>query len=367
MLLFLRLSICVQRRLKLEEFRRIEAEEQIMKQTKQRALERQRAQKAAELKVKMKAFACRKCSCKFSSNFKLHLHIQAKHTKKSVSSFISFTDIFTVTLSIISIISIIFDIIFNIFFSISFIFFIVSSTSSSILIFSPFTSIEISSSASSILSSTLTISYADVIKSASSPLLKLSSKSPFKSPFKSPVKSYLIWHDLTVMFREKKSFFHHSNQSVSSLSAKSSSTSSNTPLQSTIASNTISVSAFSADLIYENNQSNITQILSFLRVTATIFQSQIQIIWHQQFQHRFHRFIHLFDSILDEDNLSNHIKLRSVSSALIWIRYADLQIRWWSTREIQQAWATKSETKQSVQNEAIQAEHLVVVVVSEYA
>ena len=269
MLLFLRLSIWVQRSLKLEEFKRIEVEEKIMKQAIKRIRKRQQTQKTTELKVKMKAFACRKCSCKFLSNFKLHLHFRAKHTKKLV---LSFTDIFSVIFSFTDIISqFIFDIIFNIFFSILSIFFIISSISSSTIIFSSFFSIEISSSSSLTLASTLTISYADVVQISLFASFKLSSESIFNSSLKSLVKLYLIWHDLTVMFRERKSLFQHQKQRVSSSWFRSSLSSFNTHLQSTIAWNIILISAFLTHLIYEDKHSNSFKILSFLRVIAIIF------------------------------------------------------------------------------------------------
>ena len=136
------------------------------------------------------------------------------------------------------------------------------------------------------------------------------------------------------MFRAWKSLFQHQKQRVSSSSFRSFSSSSNTHLQSTIAWNIILVSAFLAHLIYDDKHSNSIIILSFLRVIAIIFQSalinqlQIQIIWY----HQFYSLIHLIRSVLDEENVSNHIKSRFVFSTLIWIRDADLQIRWQSVK-----------------------------------
>ena len=49
----------------------------------QQEIERQKVEKARIAKVKAEAFACKRCSAKYSSNIKLHEHVRNHHAKKS--------------------------------------------------------------------------------------------------------------------------------------------------------------------------------------------------------------------------------------------------------------------------------------------
>ena len=52
----------------------------------QQEIERQKVEEVRIAKIKAKAFACRRCSAKYSNNTKLHEHVRNHHAKKSKSA-----------------------------------------------------------------------------------------------------------------------------------------------------------------------------------------------------------------------------------------------------------------------------------------
>ena len=170
----------------------------------QRWLEKQeQQQKETRIeKKRAKVFVCKRCFVKFSSNIKLHQHVQNHHQKKSsiISSFISSLTSFSTFFIILSIF--IKSILIAIFFA----------TSKKSIFWTKITSKSITSSKSSRLSFSIfeSLKNASIIFASTSTL--------------TTTRFYMTMNDLFVMFvekskslnlihRQKNSFFSHSKQS----------------------------------------------------------------------------------------------------------------------------------------------------------